>query len=57
MPPLSAKELVGLHRTFPPYVKFPEAEWPQLRLAETAPRLEASRRSSRRVAHCYRCPF
>ncbi|MDP6708536.1 MAG: radical SAM protein [Alphaproteobacteria bacterium] len=34
MPQLSAKELVGLHRTFPLYVKFPEAEWPQIRIAE-----------------------
>ena len=34
MPQLSAKELVGLHRTFPLYVKFPESEWPQIRVTE-----------------------
>ena len=34
MPQMSARDLVGLHRTFPLYVKFPESEWPQIRLAE-----------------------
>jgi anaerobic magnesium-protoporphyrin IX monomethyl ester cyclase len=34
MPQLSANELVGLHRTFPLYVKFPESEWKHIRVAE-----------------------
>ncbi|MBT3304965.1 MAG: B12-binding domain-containing radical SAM protein [Alphaproteobacteria bacterium] len=34
MPQMSAKELVGIHRTFPLYVKFPESEWKHIRLAE-----------------------
>lgn len=34
MPQLSARELTGLHRTFPLYVKFPESEWDDIRLAE-----------------------
>ncbi len=34
MPQLSRKELIGLHRTFPLYVKFPEDEWDDIRLAE-----------------------
>jgi hypothetical protein len=31
---MSARELAGLHRTFPLYVKFPETEWSDIRLAE-----------------------
>ncbi len=34
MPQLREKELIGLHRTFPLYVKFPESEWDQIRIAE-----------------------
>lgn len=34
MPQLSARELTGLHRTFPLYVKFPKEEWEQIRLCE-----------------------
>jgi len=34
MPQLSAKELIGLHRTFPLYVRFPESEWKHIRVAE-----------------------
>ncbi len=34
MPQMSARELAGLHRTFPLYVKFPETEWSDIRLAE-----------------------
>ncbi len=33
-PQLGRRELVGLHRTFPLYVKFPKNEWPQIRLCE-----------------------
>lgn len=34
MPQLSRKELIGLQRTFPLYVKFPEEEWDQIRPCE-----------------------
>jgi len=34
MPQMSAKELTGLHRTFPLYVKFPKDEWEQIRRCE-----------------------
>jgi len=34
MPQMSADELVGLHRTFPLYVKFPEDEWKHIAAAE-----------------------
>jgi len=34
MPQMSADELVGLHRTFPLYVKFPEDEWKHIAVAE-----------------------
>jgi len=33
-PQLARDELIGLHRTFPLYVKFPKSEWPQIRLCE-----------------------
>jgi len=33
-PQLSRDALSGLHRTFPLYVKFPEAEWDSIRIAE-----------------------
>jgi radical SAM superfamily enzyme YgiQ (UPF0313 family) len=34
MPQLRRDELIGLHRTFPLYVKFPKEEWTDIRLAE-----------------------
>lgn len=34
MPQLGYKELVGLHRTFPLYVKFPRSEWDTIRMCE-----------------------
>ncbi len=34
MPQLSRRELRGLHRTFPLYVKFPRTEWERIRLCE-----------------------
>ena len=34
MPQLSRQELIGLHRTFPLYVKFPKSEWPLIRTCE-----------------------
>ncbi|MBI4967417.1 MAG: B12-binding domain-containing radical SAM protein [Rhodospirillales bacterium] len=34
MPQLRYKELVGLHRTFPLYVKFPKEDWPDIEKAE-----------------------
>jgi len=34
MPQMSSKELAGLHRTFPLYVKYPEEEWDDIRLCE-----------------------
>ncbi len=34
MPQMSAEHLVGLHRTFPLYVKFPESEWKHIETAE-----------------------
>ncbi|MDH5748878.1 MAG: B12-binding domain-containing radical SAM protein [Rhodospirillales bacterium] len=34
MPQMSAKELVGIHRAFPLYVKFPEQEWKDIERAE-----------------------
>lgn len=34
MPQMPARELVGLHRTFPLYVKFPRTEWKHIRAAE-----------------------
>ena len=34
MPQLTSKEIDGLVRTFLPYVRFPEKEWPKIRLAE-----------------------
>lgn len=34
MPQMSSKELAGLHRTFPLYVKFPKSEWDQIRRCE-----------------------
>jgi len=34
MPQMRATELLGLHRTFPLYVKFPEEEWKNIELAE-----------------------
>ncbi|MAF95524.1 MAG: hypothetical protein CMM60_07200 [Rhodospirillaceae bacterium] len=35
MPQMSAEQLVGLHRTFPLYVKFPESEWKHIETAES----------------------
>lgn len=34
MPQIRRRELIGLHRTFPLYVKFPKEEWPAIRRAE-----------------------
>lgn len=34
MPQISPEELIGLHRAFPLYVKFPKSEWDAIRLAE-----------------------
>jgi radical SAM superfamily enzyme YgiQ (UPF0313 family) len=34
MPQLRREELVGLHRTFPLYVKFPKSEWDAIRVCE-----------------------
>ncbi len=34
MPQMSGKELTGLHRTFPLYVKYPEEEWDDIRRCE-----------------------
>lgn len=34
LPQLSLKELEGLQRTFPLYVKFPKSEWPLIRICE-----------------------
>ncbi len=34
MPQLSRKELLGLQRTFPLYVKLPKSEWPKIRKCE-----------------------
>ncbi len=34
MPQLSRSELVGLHRTFPLYVKFPKSEWDTIKMCE-----------------------
>jgi radical SAM superfamily enzyme YgiQ (UPF0313 family) len=34
MPQLGRKELIGLHRTFPLYVKFPKSEWDAIRICE-----------------------
>ncbi len=34
MPQLGAEELIGLHRTFPLYVKMPQSEWKHIRIAE-----------------------
>ncbi len=34
LPQLSREELIGLHRTFPLYVKFPKSEWKHIRLCE-----------------------
>jgi len=34
MPQISPDKLIGLHRTFPLYVKFPKSEWDTIRLAE-----------------------
>jgi len=34
MPQMSSRELTGLHRTFPLYVKFPEQEWDDIRRCE-----------------------
>jgi len=34
MPQISRKELMGLHRTFLMYVKFPKEMWPQIKIAE-----------------------
>ncbi len=41
MPQLGRDELIGLHRTFPLYVKFPKEEWDTIRLCEgTGPESE-----------------
>jgi radical SAM superfamily enzyme YgiQ (UPF0313 family) len=34
MPQLTRKELIGLHRTFPLYVRFPKSEWPLIKICE-----------------------
>lgn len=34
MPQLGRRELIGLHRTFPLYVKFPQEEWEDIRRCE-----------------------
>ena len=34
MPQLTSKELAGLHRTFPLYVRFPKSEWPLIKICE-----------------------
>ena len=34
LPQLRREELIGLHRTFPLYVKFPKSEWKHIRLCE-----------------------
>ncbi|HLA37045.1 MAG TPA: hypothetical protein VJZ02_01110, partial [Candidatus Brocadiales bacterium] len=34
MPQLTSKELTGLHRTFPLYVRFPKSEWPLIKICE-----------------------
>lgn len=34
MPQLTRRELMGLHRTFPLYVKFPKTEWDRIRICE-----------------------
>ncbi|OGT84932.1 MAG: hypothetical protein A3G96_02050 [Gammaproteobacteria bacterium RIFCSPLOWO2_12_FULL_52_10] len=34
MPQLRREELIGLHRTFPLYVKFPKSDWDDIRLCE-----------------------
>ncbi len=41
MPQMSREELIGIHRTFPLYVKFPREEWDNIRLCEgTSPEAE-----------------
>lgn len=34
MPQLSSKELIGMQRTFPLYVRFPKSEWPIIKICE-----------------------
>ncbi|MCG3143217.1 MAG: hypothetical protein HONDAALG_00556 [Gammaproteobacteria bacterium] len=43
MPQLRRRELIGLHRAFPLYVKFPKSEWDDIRICEgDGPEAEAA---------------